>query len=244
MKRLADAQVEAFDTVYVEGERWGTVKARIDRDFPKGDFRFLDIGGGNGTFSDSLLDAYPNASGTVLDNSEILLGRNKRNDRKTLISESVENLGRMRDKFDLVCIHWLLHHLVEDSYRQTRRKQMETLAAVNSILTDRGRISLFENMCNGWLVDNLPGRAIYQITSARTIAAISRKLGANTAGVGVCFLSSREWHSTLAMAGLEILNYTEPDDWVWPLPTTWRIFLHIRNMRVGHFWLRVPNANG
>ena len=244
MKKLADSQVEAFDTVFVEGGRWDTVKARIDQDFPKGDFRFLDIGGGNGAFSDQLLEAYPNASGTVLDNSEVLLARNKHNDRKTLVSDSVENLGRIPDKFDLVCMHWLLHHLVGDSYRQTRRNQVATLGALNAILTERGRISLFENMCNGWLVDNLPGRMIYEFTSAKAIAAITRKLGANTAGVGVCFLSKNAWYSTLQKARLEILNYSEPDNWVWPLRAEWRIFLHFRNMRVGHFWLRVPGASG
>ena len=73
MKKLDDSQVESFDTDYVTGARWETVKARVDRDFPGGDFRFLDLGGGNGVFTDCLLEAYPKAQGTVLDNSELLL---------------------------------------------------------------------------------------------------------------------------------------------------------------------------
>lgn len=243
MKKLDDSQVEAFDTDYVEGGRWDTVKARIDQDFPNGDFCFLDVGGGNGVFTDRLLGAYPNASGTVLDNSELLLSRNKKNERKTLVCESAENLSRIMEKFDLVCVHWLLHHLIGDSYGQTRRNQLAMLESLIGLLTKRGRISLFENMCNGWLIDNLPGQIIYQITSVKVIAGITRRLGANTAGVGVCYLSKNAWFSTIRKSGLEVLNYSEPDNWVWPLRPEWRIFLHMRNIRVGHFWLRVPGTS-
>lgn len=243
MKKLDDSQVESFDTDYVTGTRWETVKAHVDQDFPNGDFRFLDLGGGNGVFTDCLLEAYPKAHGTVLDNSELLLTRNRINERKTLICESVENLGRITEKFDLVCVHWLLHHLIEDSYGQTRRNQAVMLEKLAGFLTNRGRISLFENMCNGWWVDNLPGRMIYQITSAKALATITRKMGANTAGVGVCYLSRKAWFSTIRDSGLQILDYSEPDNWVWPLRAEWRIFLHLRNMSVGHFWLRPPGAS-
>src|SRR6267378_7836721 len=232
LKKLADSQVESFDTDYVTGTRWDTVKARIDQDFSAGDFRFLDLGGGNGAFTDCVLEAYPDARGTVLDNSEVLLSRNQKNERKTLMCESVENLGRVMEKFDLVCVHWLLHHLIGDSYAETRRNQLATLENLARFLTRRGRISLFENMCNGWLVDNLPGQMIYQITSAKAVAAITRKLGANTAGVGVCYLSKDAWFPTIQKAGLQILNYSEPDNWVWPLRAEWRIFLHVGSMRV------------
>lgn len=240
MRKLDDSQVESFDTEYVTGTRWEAVKARVDQDFPGGDFRFLDLGGGNGQFTDRLLEAYPNARGTVLDNSEVLLSRNQANERKTLLNESVDELGRVVDKFDLVCVHWLLHHLVEDSYAQTRRNQYAVLGGLARFLTERGRISVFENMCNGWLVDNLPGQMIYQLTSTKAIAAITRRMGANTAGVGVCYLSKKEWFSTIRKSGLEILDYAEPDDWVWSLRAEWRIFLHMRDMKVGHFWLRSP----
>lgn len=242
MKKLDDSMVEAFDTDYVEGGRWDAVKARIDLDFPKGDFSFLDIGGGNGVFADRLLEAYPDARATVLDNSEVLLSRNQSNQRKTLLCESVENLGSITDRFDLVCVHWLLHHLVGDSYGQTRRNQLATLRGLAGYLTERGRISLFENMCNGWLIRNLPGWMIYQITSAKAIAAITRRMGANTAGVGVCYLSKNEWFSTVQESGYQILNYSEPDNWTWHVRPEWRIFLHVRNIRIGHFWLRTLDA--
>jgi SAM-dependent methyltransferase len=237
MKKLADSQVEAFDTEYVDGSRWATVKARIDEAFPAGEFSFLDVGGGNGRFADRLLAHYPKAIGTVLDSSELLLSRNQTNERKTVICDSVENLGRLNAKYDLICVHWLLHHLVGDSYTETRQNQSAALQILSGLLNSRGRASVFENMYNGWLLDNLPGQLIYHLTSAKSIASLTRWMGANTGGVGVCYLSTKEWFRTIHAAGLRVLSYVEPDTWRWPLRPGWRMLLHIRDIRVAHFWL-------
>lgn len=238
LRKLDDAQTSAFDTDYVEGGRWSSVKACVERDFPAGDFRFLDVGGGNGRFADRLLREYPGSTGTVLDNSEVLLARNTASARKSLVCDSVENLGRVDGRFDLISVHWLLHHLVGESYRQTRRNQHAALESLRSLLTPRGRISMFENMYQGWVLESLPGRLIYQATSTRAIATVARRMGANTAGVGVCFLSRAQWLTTLRDCGFEVVRYTEPDHWTWPLRPAWRVFLHLREIRVGHLWLR------
>ena len=240
IKKLDDSQVESFDTEYVMGSRWDTVKARIDQDFPAGDFSFLDVGGGNGKFADRLLAQYPTATGTVLDNSEVLLARNQAHERKTLIRDSVENLGGIEAKYDVICVHWLLHHLVSDSYAQTRQNQRATLKALAALMSLGGRMSVFEDMYNGWLFDGLPGQLIYHLTSTKAIAAITRRMSANTAGVGVRFLSKKQWFATIHSAGLQALSYTEPDNSVDPLRPEWRVFLHIQRICVGHFWLCTP----
>lgn len=237
MKKLDDSQVESFDVEYVEGGRWDTIRARIDQDFPGGEFTFLDVGGGNGNFADRLLAQYPESIGTIIDNSEVLLARNRPNERKTIILDSVENLGQMNRRYDIVCVHWLLHHLVSDSYTQTRQNQLSTLNTVAGLLTAHGRVSVFENIYSGWLFEHLPGLMIYHLTSAKAIRTITRSMGANTAGVGVCFLSRKQWYSTLGRADLRILNYAEPDKWIWPLRLEWKVFLHIRRICTGHFWL-------
>jgi SAM-dependent methyltransferase len=154
------------------------------------------------------------------------------------VCESVERLDRFEDRFDLVSVHWLLHHLVGASYRQTRRNQLQTLRALKGLLTPRGRISIFENMYQGWVFEDLPGRLIYHATAARTMAALSRRMGANTAGVGVCFLSRRQWMASFRDGGLEVVAYTEPDHWAWSMRLSWRVLLHLREWRVGHAWLR------
>lgn len=240
IRKLSDAQVEAFDTEYVEGGRWATISELIQRDFPDGNFTLLDVGGGNGRFADRVLTQFPNSTATVLDNSESLLNRNLKNPRKTVICDSVTNLasiGRSR-RFDVVCFHWLLHHLVSDSYHETSKNQLEALKCAKELLSPRGRISVFENMYQGYLLRGLPGLLIYHLTSAKSLAAIVRGMGANTAGVGVCFRSNDGWTRMTAGAGLQIAAYTEPDDWVWPQKAAWRVLLHLQSIRVGHLWLR------
>ncbi|MGA7541185.1 MAG: class I SAM-dependent methyltransferase [Steroidobacteraceae bacterium] len=239
IRKLSDAQVEPFDMEYVEGRRWLAIRELIQRDFPDGDFTLLDVGGGNGRFADRILAEFPNSVATVLDNSESLLSRNAPNPRKTVIRESVENLASIDGsrRFDIVCFHWLLHHLVSDSYRRTSSNQLEALKCAKRLLTPRGRISVFENMYQGYVSEGLPGLLIYHLTSAKSLTRLVRAMGANTAGVGVCFRSSRDWARMTASAGLQTADYTEPDDWVWPQRMAWRVLLHIRSIRVGHLWL-------
>ena len=243
MRRLDDSQVEAFDTEYVDDTRWLAVKTCIDRDFPLGDFAFLDVGGGNGVFADRVLAEYPGSRGTVLDSSDVLLSRNQLNERKVVLLDSAEHLDQIKVRYDIIFVNWLLHHVVADSYAATRRNQLWTLRTLGTLLTDRGRISVFENIYDGFLIASLPGWLIYQLSASRAISGFTRRLGANTAGVGVCFLSKRQWLSTMADAGLEVLGYAEPDDWIWSMPLSWKVCLLIRHRCVSGFWLK-PRESG
>lgn len=237
MRQLSDSQLASFDTEYVDADRWQMVKRNIDRDFPDGKFRFLDLGGGTGRFADLLLANYPLAEGCVFDNSELLLAKNNPDPRKQLICDSAEHLGKIDGRFDLVSVHWLLHHLVGDSYAQTTINQRAVLGGLAGLLASRGRISVFENNYQGLLLDALPGWLIYEATSMRSLAALTRRLGANTAGVGVCFRSEQQWRAMIAATGYKIVDYDEPDQWIWPLRWYWRVFLFLRRVRVGHYWL-------
>jgi Methyltransferase domain len=236
MKQLEDSQLETFDLEHVNDRLWEIIKEQIDKDFPNGDFNFLDVGGGNGVFADRLLDYYPNSKGTVLDNAQVLLDKNQINPRKIIICDSVENLDSIENKYDLICFNWLLHHLVGNSYSETRKNMSTAINAVIPLLTSRGRVSIFENMYDGLVIDGLPSRIIFTLTSGKAIAGVIKKMGANTAGVGVCFLSQKQWIETIGRTGLQLVKYTDDDD-KWNIPTKWRVFLHMGNTRCGHFWL-------
>lgn len=241
MKQLEDSQLETFDTEYVDDKRWQIIQSQIDKDFPAGDFSFLDVGGGNGVFADRLLEYYPNSRGTVLDNSQLLLNKNNIHDRKTIICDSVENLSKITEKYDLICFNWLLHHLVGSSYAETRKNISAAIEAVIPLLTDRGRISIFENMYNGLIVDGLPSKLIFRLTSSKIISGFIKKMGANTAGIGVCFLSQQQWTKTLNNTNLNLLKYSDDDKWI--IPLKWRVFLHVGNIRCGLFWLADSNVS-
>ena len=241
MKQLSDEQLATFDTEYVTDALWEILARHIDQTHPDGRFTFLDIGGGNGVFADRLLAAYPAAEGAVLDNSRLLLDRNKPNPRKTLIEESAENLDRLEGRYDLVFFNWVLHHLVGDGYRKSVVHVDQTLRKAAALLTPDGHISIFENMYNGLIVDNAPSHIIFNLTSAKTIAPIIRRLGANTARLGVCFQSKSSWQNILRNAGIASVNYGE--DRPWPVPWPWKTFLHVGNVRCGNFW-GSPLASG
>jgi ubiquinone/menaquinone biosynthesis C-methylase UbiE len=237
VRELDTDQIKAFDVEYVDVDRWAAVQAQIDADFPDGDFSILDIGGGNGAFVDKVLAHYPRARGTVLDNSEHLLSRNRPNERKSLLLKSAEDLASVEGSYDLVSCNWVLHHLVDSSYGKTREHQLTALREMRRLLTPRGRISIFENNYAGFVHNNLPGRIIYAVTSSKILAGFARRMGANTAGVGVCFLSKDQWLVTLGRADLRVRAYAEPDKWRWPVKWYARLPLMLRGIVAGHYWI-------
>lgn len=231
--RLSDTQLEAFDREYVSESRWEPIKACIDRDFPDGHFSFLDLGGGNGLFADKVLRCYPKCTGTVLDASQMLIARNKPNARKVvLVGDALNPVGV--GKFDIVFCNWLLHHLVRTGDYAASRKNIESaLRGAKDLLTPNGKLSIYENEYNGY-IDVFPSRAIFAVTSSKTLSSIARRLGANTAGVGVCFLSFNEWKKTLHACGLTLLSHS-----AMPFNATSRLkrtLLLVRSLNVAHYW--------
>jgi SAM-dependent methyltransferase len=238
MERLEDSQLQAFDAEYVDHTRWPTLRQHLASDLPE-DFRFLDVGGGTGRLADRILEEFPRSSGVVLDPSEMLLARNSEHPRKVTLRLGAEDLPTVGDRFDLIMFNWVLHHLVEKaSYRKTRRNIDAALADAKALLAPQGRISVFENAYQGWVFHWAPGRIVYHMTSSRLLAPLARRGGANTAGVGVCFLSRKQWLDTFAKGGLHVAEWSEPDDWTWSTRLSWQVALHLRHIRVTHFWVR------
>ena len=235
VRTLDDTQLEQFDGEYVRDDVWQQIHPSIAAAFPDGRFTFLDIGGGNGRFADRMLAAFPECVGTVLDTSQLLLDRNTPNPRKSLLLESAQNIGALGRRFDVACLHMVLHHLIGETYAETRANMITQLRATGDVLTDRGRLSIYENLYDGWWIDNAPGRIIYSLTSSRRLRSVIGRLGANTAGVGVCFLSEAEWRSTITGSGLRVESEfaSKPRD----IPKAWNVFLHVRSVRRGHFWV-------
>lgn len=160
VKRLEVDQELAFDKEYVTESGWIPIGKQIASDFPTSDFRFLDIGGGNGRFTDSILDRYPMATGVIVDISEALLQRNTPHQRKCCIHSSIENMDQALagEKFDIIFFNWVLHHLVvQGSYQQTRQNICAGIEAAVRLLSDRGRLSIYENLFNGLVIVNPSG---------------------------------------------------------------------------------------
>jgi len=168
----------------------------------------LDVGGGAGLISDHLIELLPGAHVTIVDDSELVLARNKHHARKNLIHGSALDLtDAVADQhFDLVIINDLLHHLVAPTLRESRDNTVRCLRAARELLSEDGRILIYEITMEGWWPGVDPGDLIYALTRTRVppLTAIFRRLGANTAGVGVAFRSRSGWRKVFDDAGLEV----------------------------------------
>jgi len=238
LKHLSEDQLESFNTEYVDGKFWDAVVVLIDKHFATGKFTFLDIGGGNGVFTDRILNHYPQSEAILLDNASNLIEINTEHPRKTIIMDSVENLENYLNVYeiDVVFINWVLHHLVSNSYKKTRSNIVNTLTIIKQNKCVK-YLAIFENMYNGILFDSLPSKLIYQITSLQSVKLLAKKMGANTAGVGVSFLSKKMWIKIFsAIFGKE--NIQAIDFHFWEVPLIRKIFLHIKNIHMSLFWIK------
>ncbi len=64
-------------------------------------------------------------------------------------------------------------------------------------------------MYDGAVFDALPSHLIYELTASKALAGITWRMGANTAGVGVCFRSKRGWEKVIDQAGLTVRRYQD-----------------------------------
>jgi SAM-dependent methyltransferase len=231
---LTERQVEAFDADLMNPRAWATLTERLARDF-NGDFRFLDLGAGNGAIADGILGRFPCSHGTLLELSPEMVRKNRPSPRKTVVQGNALDLEQFGlGKFDVILCNWLLHHLISPTgYAGTVDNMRSLLRACADSLTDRGRISVFENDYNG-IIDSAPSRIIYGLTRSQRFAPLMERMGANTAGTGVCFQSHRQWLSIMGETCV-VLDYTPLDPW--PLRFSRRIPLLLKEVRYAHYWL-------
>jgi SAM-dependent methyltransferase len=240
-RALSDAQLEEFDTEYVDEQKWASFKACCDRDFAGRAVSVLDVGGGNGRFADRILAAYSTANVTILDNAPSLLAKNSSLSRKQVVHHSALELESLKERYDIISMNWLLHHLVGDTYAHSIRNIRETLCKCHSLLKPRGRVSIYDNLYDGWLWAKGPSRIIYELTAVKwkPIARLAARAGANTAGVGVCFQSELAWREHFHMCGLKIESFSRYRPFARPawLDVVYGVALHLRPAGAGHFWL-------
>lgn len=239
---LQDDQLEQFDFEFANDQMREDFFGLVSRHFGDRAFTHLDVGGGNGRFADRLLDRFPRCRSTVVDVAEVLLGRNRPHRRKEVLLAAAEEMHRHLGgrRFDLITLNWMLHHLSAGSYHRTRGHQRAVLREVQRFLAPRGRVSVFEDLIEGLLVPDLPSWLVYQVTSSKLLAPVVRRLGANTAGTGVCFLTERQWRGVFRRAGYAVAEYIPY--WAWQLSRAKCLVLHIKTMRNGLFWLAPRRA--
>jgi ubiquinone/menaquinone biosynthesis C-methylase UbiE len=241
LRTLDDSQLQTFAHYdYVSDVLFAGITEAIDRDFLDGEFSILDVGGGCGYFADRILEHFPKARLTLLDNSDLLLSQNKTHSRKTLVfGSATEMIAHFRDRsFDLVFFNLSLHHFVTSGYAETRKMQRDALKQAIMVLSPRGRVVVTENLFDGFVIDNLPGRLIYALTSSKLLAPVVKRLGSNTAGCGVCFNSARAWRKEFGRSGLSELAFVGDRQQEYTLWAKLRLYLlGMQYVNRAFFWL-------
>jgi len=208
--RLAEDRIEEFDNAATAQHTIDPVKEIIRRSIPRDNLVFVDVGGGNGTFLDNLLQDFPHAKGVNIDRSPLMCEKNQTNERKTVHCGDFMSWSEQRTKensrVDVVFFNFVLHHFVSSTHAESVAAQQAALEVASKILCDDGLIVVYEINYNGWLVDDFPGKLIHWFTSSRRLSLFVKAMGANTAGYGVCFHSERSWKYFFSKAGLSILH--------------------------------------
>lgn len=242
VRKLADNQLQTFShRDYVTKSLFDGIAKTVGENFKDGDFSFLDVGGGPGLFTDRLLERFPTSRGAVLDNSELLLSENTSNARKQLVLASATDMAaKLEDRrFDIIFFNLSLHHFIGKTYSETRRIQRNALAQAVSLLAPGGRVVVTENLYDGIAIDNLPGWLVYMLTASDFLAPVIKRLGANTAGCGVCFLSAGAWRKEFRRIGLRDSKFSAD---VWKERRLWRAIcfrlMSVRSISTGYFWLQ------
>mgnify|MGYP003383224752 CR=1 FL=1 len=240
---LSEQQAEAFDAEYHSPPEMEAKIAAIRARHGDRSFNLLDLGGGNGVFADRILAAFPNAQATILDVSQALLDRNVPSNRKELVLGSIEDMETLLagKTFDVISVNWVLHHLVGRSHRACGQNCLQTLETCRRMLSPDGEIIVAENLYQGYFESNVPSHLVYGITSVRfrPFAKLARRVGFNTAGVGVCFRSLGAWRELFGKAGLSQVDFHQGERWreEYPRKLGLRVLM-IQQIRHGHFYLR------
>ena len=197
VKLLSEQQTQAFDEEYVCDSLFAQIKPYYNIINKQQRFDVLDVGGGNGAYADRLLRTYSKAHLTVLEPDQYLLSKNSKHPRKQVVQGTFQSAELINYSFDVIQFNWVLHHFISDNYKSSRALQLEALREARMLLRPGGRIVILENFYDGFLLNNLPSRVIFELTANRLISPLIRQAGANTAGVGVCFNSLKAWQQML-----------------------------------------------
>lgn len=172
----------------------------------------LDIGGGSGFFSNSVLKICPHLDVNILDPSKELLKEVNNPDITKIV-------GRLPEHLDLDCqfnyIHMasVIHHLTENSIKGSKKLLLESFMLIKDLLKDEGLFFLQDLYYEGYLVSTYPRSLIFYLNQLRNRFNIKIPAKEFINELEVCFYTRNEIKSILERCGFEIVYYGN-DEWV------------------------------
>jgi len=181
--------------------------------------KVVDLGGGAGHFANEVFAFFESrripADITVID---LFRYEELGNSNIKFIEQSATTAldSYLDDSIDVFFMNLMLHHLIGDSYNKTKQNQEELLEIAYRKLKPNGRLFVYETSTQNPMIGDLSIPIIYFMTSSKLplLTKISKKMGSESAGTGVLFLSTHKWKKIFRKIGFhEAFHYYEPHFW-------------------------------
>jgi len=186
----------------------------LERVKSNSEIRILDIGGASGHFAVGLYNYFSgkNCKIIVIDTTQYDTWE-EYSDKIIFVKESVDNLNRLytNEYFDLIFVNKAFHHFVAATWDETIMNITDIMRQISILIKKDGYLCIADHFYNGLFFDVSASKMIYKLTSCKIplIVKIFRSIDADSAGVGVCFLSRIMWYKIFEKNNLDIIYIKE-----------------------------------
>ena len=113
----------------------------------------------------------------------------------TFMEESVEKLSSIFEEntFDIIFANRVFHHFVRQTWRKTFSGMVNIMAQISKIIRSDGYLCIMDHFFDGLVFDRSSSKIVYTVSSCKIkpIMNICKKVGIESSGIGVCFLSRK-----------------------------------------------------
>lgn len=186
----------------------------------------LDIGGGGGYFARYMKEQIRGGNGYtklkifVIDTVTYDAWDIEDDDIEYILCDAV-NLSNIFEKesFDYIFCNMFVHHLIGNNYKASANIRKNVFESVEKILKKDGKLLVTDNFNDGFLLNSISCRIVYALTTCTNpvLRPLFFRLGAHSAGSGVCMMSEKMWENLLEDTGFRIIQkqLSKSDKWSW-----------------------------
>lgn len=165
----------------------------------------LDIGGGNGNFSNLINENFPNINITILDPSKKLLSKIENSDITKIVGK-LPNEIHVNDTFKYIHLKEVFHHITGETVSKSKILFKRSLIRINDLLDENGFLLIHEDFYEGYLIPKLPSYLIFYLLKIQNMLNYEFPIKEFIPGLRVYFYTRRELKRTLKECGFEIVD--------------------------------------
>lgn len=165
----------------------------------------LDVGGGNGYFSELIHQNCDNVDLTVLDPSKKLLDEINNPDINRVVGKIPDDIP-LTSKFDYIHVRTVFHHITGNTVDESVELLKKSITSLKDLLKNDGRLLITEMYYEGYLIPKLPCYMIFYLLKLQNKFNIKLPFKDFILGLDVYFYTREQLKMILEDCGLEILD--------------------------------------